>query len=166
MADYRQRRSPRIAVRVPIRIFGKDSKGINFFLDSSTVVVNRHGARVRLSEDLDPVGDIFILCQATDEGERFRIVTPNAPSPPHKNLKGVECRNPEKNIWGIEFPEVTAEDLQFVQVLLECPQCASVVNAMISESEVEVALADGGFQRECSVCGFSGLWNEKPYLPS
>ncbi len=153
-------------MRVPIRIIGKDSSGMNFFLDSSTVVVNRHGARVRVSSDLRPVGDVFIFCQATDEGERFRIVAQDEPDPSQKNLMGVESLKPEKNIWGIDFPEANPDDLQYVRVRLQCPECKCLKEALVTESEVEAALAEGGFPRECELCGFSGLWNEKPFLDS
>lgn len=163
MSESRQRRSPRIALRVPIRVFGQDSKGVNFFYDSSTLVVNEHGAKIRIAQQVDPVGDIVILCQATDEGEKFRLVPPTGESTRLGDSRAVECLNPAHNIWGIQFPDASSKDLAYVYAMVQCPDCGIKDLIQATEADVERALKEGGFQRECRACGFTGAWVDVPY---
>ncbi len=49
MLNIGQRRSPRRALELPIRVFGTDFQGRDFVEDAATLVVSRHGAKIRLN---------------------------------------------------------------------------------------------------------------------
>ncbi len=54
MAETQTRRSCRVAMAMPIRVFGTDFRGIDFTEEALTTIVNLHGAKIRLSHQLLP----------------------------------------------------------------------------------------------------------------
>jgi len=74
LAGNRERRTPRIAIELPIRVFATDFKGKDFVEDSTTVAVNLHGARIRLGRELIPEQEIRILSGKTGREGVFRVV--------------------------------------------------------------------------------------------
>lgn len=163
MADLRQRRSPRIASQMPIRVFGQDTEGNNFYEDSSTLVVDQEGARILLSQKPDPSKDLFILCHKTDQGGRFRLVGPRGRFEPQHESWGVESVNGSKNIWGIQFPTSQAEDLRAVRVMLACTDCHTRRQLFLNESLVEWLSQKGTTRRDCQVCNGPRLSVLVPY---
>ena len=102
MLNIRQRRSPRHALELPIRVFGVDFQGRDFVEDSRTLVVSRHGAKIRLTRKLIPEMEIRILCQHNKREGLFRVVG-QAGQPTGKfSFWGVECLEPAENIYEIE----------------------------------------------------------------
>ena len=65
MQSPRQRRSRRLALTIPIRVYGIDYKGTDFSEDSTTVVVNWHGTKIRLVRQLLPDQEVCLFRRAT-----------------------------------------------------------------------------------------------------
>src|SRR5512140_1612316 len=55
------RRSCRVAMELPIRVFGVDFRGIDFTEEALTSIVNLHGAKIRLSHQLLPDAEIRLF---------------------------------------------------------------------------------------------------------
>jgi hypothetical protein len=153
-----------------IRVIGQDRSGQSFFEDTSTLVVNREGARIHLTKDPDPENDIFILSIETDEGARFRVVGERGEAQgPYKSW-GVEVvKAPQKmkgplNIWGIEFPTLQPDEKGAVRVMLECEACHTRERLYLEEDRVETIIEAGGLRRECGVCKLPRLWAVVPYV--
>lgn len=167
MAHPRERRSPRLAVQLPIRVYAIDFKGTDFVEDSTTLVVNQHGAKISLLRQLIPEQEIQILCHPTNQEAVFRVVSKLTREPhPQHTFWGVECTIPEGNIWGIGFPALGPEDQSSVRTMLECPACQVREMLFVNERLLEGIQASGGIHRECSACGKSGLWQQVPYTES
>ena len=89
MFDFQIRRSCRVALAVPVRVFGVDYRGKDFTEDALTIVVNLHGAKIRLNRQLIPDSEIRLV--ATDgQDSVFRVVS--------------QVQSPELRFtyWGIE----------------------------------------------------------------
>jgi hypothetical protein len=106
MPNIGQRRSPRYALELPIRVCGTDFQGTDFVEDATTLVVSRHGAKIRLTRKLIPEMEIRILRQDSKHEGLFRVVG-QAGEPMGKfSFWGVECLEPAENIWelGVSTP--------------------------------------------------------------
>jgi hypothetical protein len=96
--DIRQRRSPRRVLELPIRVFGKDSRGRKFVEDSATLVLSRHGAKIRLTHKLIPEQEIQILFLGAKREALFRVVSKAGEPTGEFFVWGVECLTPGENL--------------------------------------------------------------------
>ena len=104
--NIRQRRSRRHALELPIRVFGLDYQGRDFIEDSTTVVLSRHGAKIRLTRKLIPEMEIRIVFHDNTREWLFRVVG-QAGEPVGKfSFWGIECLEPADNIYetGVAMP--------------------------------------------------------------
>src|SRR5208337_4182620 len=119
MVEYQTRRSCRVALSVPIRIIGIDYRGIDFTEEAHTIIVNLHGAKIRLSHQLLPDSEIRLHSHPTGQDSVFRVVS-KLQSPELKfTYWGVEDLDPQKNIWGVDIPALEPGDQRTVRVALE-----------------------------------------------
>ncbi len=165
MESARPRRSPRLAMMLPIRVFGFDYHGVDFVQDGSTAVVNQHGAKIWLNRNLIPEQEIRILCQVTQHDSVFRVVCRAVGTERDSIFWGVECLESNHNIWGIEFPEAEPEDQRSVRMMIQCPECRARELLHAEERLVEVVQEMGGLLRNCRCCGKSSVWKPVPYAP-
>ncbi len=163
MEAARARRSPRLALALPIRVFGFDFQGIDFVQDGSTAVVSQHGAKIRLGRNLIPDQEIRILCQRTGREGVFRVVCRVSGMEKGSLFWGVEFLEIGTNIWGIEFPEVQPQDQRTVRMMVQCPECKTRELLHAEERLVEAVHEMDGLLRRCQLCGKSGLWKTVPY---
>ncbi len=166
MAATRQRRTPRLAVGLPIRVFAIDFKGTDFVEDSTTVVVNFHGAKIRLVRQLVPEQEIRIFSQKTEEEEVFRVVARTGQMDNRQTFWGVESLNPTHNIWGISFPRLGPKDQKLVRATLQCPACRVREVLYLDEPILESIEELGGLLRGCLACGRTGVWQRVPFIES
>lgn len=120
MTEYHTRRSCRVAMSVPVRVYGTDYRGVDFTEDALTLIVNLHGAKIRLTHQLLPDSEIRLLSQPTGRDSVFRVVSKLASSELRFTYWGVENLHPEKNIWGVDIPPLRPRDQVKVRVTLEC----------------------------------------------
>jgi hypothetical protein len=106
MPNIGQRRSPRCALELPIRVFGTDFQGTDFVEDATTLVVSRHGAKIRLTRKLIPEMEIRILRQDSKREGLFRVIGQAGEPMGEFSFWGVECLEPAENIWelGVAMP--------------------------------------------------------------
>lgn len=158
-----QRRSCRIALSIPIRVYAVDFRGKEFVEDANTLVVNLHGAKIRLIRQLIPDQEIRLLSFSTREEAVFRVVSKAAGSEGVCTFWGIECLSPGKNIWGVRFPELQQRDQAAVRVMLQCPHCQTRELVYVDEPLLEALQSVEGLMRGCLACRKSGLWKVVPY---
>src|SRR5713226_5978429 len=105
MPETRQRRSLRGSRELPIRVFGTDFRGRDFVEDSATLVVSRHGAKIRLKRKLIPEQEIQILCHGNNREAVFRVVSQAGEPTSEFSFWSVECLKPGENIWEGGLPK-------------------------------------------------------------
>jgi hypothetical protein len=128
-----------------------------------TVVVNSHGAKIRLNHQLLPEQEIRIRSLKTTEESVFRVVSRVGTLEDRFTYWGVECLNPSQNVWGINFPEPGPEDQRAVRALLRCPVCRCSEVIFLDEPLLESIQELGGLLRGCLKCGQTGIWEQIPY---
>jgi hypothetical protein len=87
-------------------VFGLDFQGRDFIEDSTTVVLSRHGAKIRLTRKLIPEMEIRIVFHDNTREWLFRVVG-QAGEPVGKfSFWGIECLEPADNIYetGVAMP--------------------------------------------------------------
>ncbi len=99
MPESAKRRSPRRSIELQIRVSGIDVQGKAFVEDSVTLVISRHGAKIRLTHKLIAEEEIHILCQSTKREGAFRVVGEAGQPEKEFSFWSVECLNPAENIW-------------------------------------------------------------------
>lgn len=161
-----QRRSCRLALTIPIRVFGIDFQGKDFVEDSNTLVVNRHGAKIRLSHQLLPEQEIRLLSRATQQEAIFRVVSKVSTINFGYTFWGVECLEHDRNIWGVRFPEQVSKDQAAVRVMLQCPICFTRELLFLDEFLVGSLQVMGGISRGCLNCRTSALWTHVSFPES
>jgi hypothetical protein len=158
MVEFQTRRSCRVALSVPIRVFGVDYRGIDFTEESHTIIVNLHGAKIRMIHQLLPDSEIRLISHPTGRDSLFRVVS-KVPSPdPQYTCWGVENLDPRNNIWGVDIPEFRPGDRRKAQVALACPTCSTRESLPANESLLAALQEKGGVERTCKVCNAPGLW--------
>jgi hypothetical protein len=163
---HKKRRSARLAMSVPIRVYAIDFKGIDFVEETSTVVVNHHGAKIRLTHQLLPEQEIRIQSLQTDQEAVFRVVNRAGRSEDRFTFWGVESLEPTNNIWGVGFPRPAAADQRLVRSTMRCPVCHWSETLYLDEPLVESVQELGGLLRGCLHCGLTGVWKPVPYSDS
>ena len=97
----RQRKRTKMVAPVRFWITGTDGNQESHL--AHTLDVTDHGIRlVGFRCELKP--DDMIELQYRHKRARFRVLWTSTPKSPEKQL-GAECVEPEKDIWGVEFPE-------------------------------------------------------------
>jgi hypothetical protein len=157
------RRSTRLAVSLPIRVYATDYKGTDFVEDSTTVVVNYYGARIRLNHRLLPEQEIRIRSLKTSQEAVFRVVGRVGSLDDRFAYWGVECLTPSPQVWGINFPPLGPEDQRAARALLRCPVCRAQEVIYLDEPLLESIQELGGLLRGCVKCGQTGIWEPVPH---
>ncbi len=172
MPEIRQRRSSRRALELPIRIFGTDFQGRDFVEDSTTLVVSRHGAKIRLTHKLIPEQEIRILCQANNREALFRVVSKAGAPAGEFSSWGVECLKPDENVLegGPPRPgpklgpglglrrKLSSKDKSPVQVVLRCSKCGMRELIDLDQTQIRAIRELKGLVRGCPACGANSLW--------
>ena len=156
MLDFQTRRSCRVALSVPIRVFGIDYRGVDFTEDAHTIIVNLHGAKIRMAHQLMPDSEIRLLSQPTGRDSVFRVVSKLQSAELRFTYWGVENMDPEKNIWGVDIPELRPGDQLKVRVMLECPTCSTTESLRADETLLASLQEKGGVERTCNDLQFPG----------
>ncbi|MGE0406885.1 MAG: PilZ domain-containing protein [Candidatus Korobacteraceae bacterium] len=95
-----RRRSTRVLVKIPLRIRGTGTAGSELDTGAETLLVNKHGAKVRSQHPLELGMEVAVAVQATSRSQSARVVWEDQPG---ANIYGIEFVSPE-NLWGITFP--------------------------------------------------------------
>lgn len=169
MANIEKRRSARIRLTIPLMVEGVDGEGRVFQADGRTLVLNRHGGRIRVQSRLRAGDTVRITNLVRRRSSDFRVVGPVFPFSEEGGEYGVEYLHPDEDIWGIQFPPLQPGETDKSNALLECRKCGRVQLVAVSLVEVEVLDTFGILKRDCETCGATGSWSytKKPTtLPS
>ncbi len=98
-----KRRSKRLGLRVPVRVYGRTADDRPFRDNTETLHVNAFGARVELGELLTPGQTILLVHGITGE-ERECCVVDVRPNRQGKWKVGLAFLKPEGNFWHIFQP--------------------------------------------------------------
>lgn len=95
----RARRSSRVLVTLPLAVSGQRKDGAHVSGAAETIIVNRHGARIRCSVDLEPEMEVRVAMLAPYKWRVGQVVWADS----NEREYGIELHRPE-NFWGIYFP--------------------------------------------------------------
>ena len=95
----RGRRSSRVLVTLPLAVSGQKSDGSHVSGAAETILVNRHGARIRSSVPLEPSMEVRVAMLAPYKWRVGQVVWADN----REKEYGIELSRPE-NFWGIYFP--------------------------------------------------------------
>ena len=157
--DKEKRRSSRILLSIPLLVEGKDSKGLEFQSEARTLVLNRHGGRIRANRRLDAGQTIRITNLMGRRSSDFRVVGPVSPVSDRGGEYGVEYLDAGQDIWGIQFPPLLEGEIERSDALLECRKCGQVKQFSVSLVEVEVLETSGILSKHCGSCGATSQWS-------
>jgi len=104
-AMIERRRSSRVLIRIPIRVFGSLAPGKSLNAPAETIAVSRCGALLRIPFSL-PLGTrIEVLNGLSQETREFRIIRVGERDGDGLFDIGVEILHPARSFWGIQFPD-------------------------------------------------------------
>ncbi len=156
-----KRRTTRILLRIPIEVRGTDAAGKSFTERTTTLAINRHGALIVLEHVVLPESRVAITNLQNMLASPFRVVSQALKSLGEGPEWGVECREPEKNFWGIFFPERSPAPAkeERIDTLLECSACRARELAPLTLAEYETVALKRVLERPCSACGSTTNWS-------
>jgi len=155
MPETEKRSTERVLLRIPIRVTGFETDTGEFSEDTYTSVVNRAGARIALRRRVSVNDTLRIINLENYREADFRVVAPTGWVGTDVHEWGVECLEPGRNIWGIEFAAPLARE---AGALIECQECHRQVFWALTLMDVEVLEASGITQRHCGQCGKATFW--------
>ena len=161
MTLERLRRSDRIAISIPVEIFGADFTGEHFVEQCRTVVVSRHGATVIVSRKLAADLELILKRPGTKKEALVRVIGQIGGQ--HEGyVYGLALMDLNVNLWNIYFPDLVDSQSAVGRALLECSRCHNREVVYMNEVEAEVFEANLALQRTCSACGNSSVWRSVP----
>src|SRR6516225_7967398 len=95
----RARRSSRVLVSLPLAVSGQKSDGSHISGAAETILVNRHGARIRSAVPLETQMEVRVAMLAPYKWRVGQVVWADSGEKEY----GIELSRPE-NFWGIYFP--------------------------------------------------------------
>ena len=107
-ARVERRRSPRVLIRIPIKVFSNDGLGQPVLAAAEAVTVSRFGAL--LWAPIEPgLGTVIeVLNALNEEVKEFRVVRVVKSARDGVFELGVEMLQPLEGFWGIHFPNETS----------------------------------------------------------
>jgi hypothetical protein len=98
-----KRRSSRVAIDMPVVVFGQQVNGKVFREETRTTVVNAHGALIILSAEVDIKPSVLLVNQISKMEAQCRVISQKETERGKSEL-GVEFVAPQPRFWGIAFP--------------------------------------------------------------
>ena len=99
IANERGRRSSRVLVSLALAVSGQKSDGSHVSGAAETILVNRHGAKIRSTVPLEPKMEVRVAMLAPYKWRVGQVVWADS----GESEYGIELFRPE-NFWGIYFP--------------------------------------------------------------
>jgi hypothetical protein len=162
MGGMESRRSDRISISLSIEATGIDAENRPFIDTATTVVVNRHGARLALKRSLQP-GQTISLRRQLPNGSRREAearVLMREKDRGEVPSYGVTFVDPEADFWGIEFPSRAEAGEAVARLLVECTHCHSQELAYLDRRELKEFEENRLFARQCRMCEAPTIWKQ------
>lgn len=164
LTGVQKRRSERVLLRIPIEVKGIDAAGKAFKEVTTTLVINRGGARISMKHVLKADTGITITNLQTEITCPFRVVGMAGQTHGEGPECSVECLKEKLNFWGIMFPEkmtakgVPPAELELIDALLECSVCHIGELAQLTKEQYGALTARLFLSRNCTQCGVLTEW--------
>ena len=125
----RGRRSSRVLVSLALAVSGQKSDGSHVSGAAETILVNRHGAKIRSAVPLEPKMEVRVAMLAPYKWRVGQVVWADS----GEREYGIELYRPE-NFWGIYFPP---EDWELGVPAVTVASAASAYGATQSKVEMQ-----------------------------
>jgi hypothetical protein len=104
-AMLERRRSSRVLIRIPIKVFSNDFNGEPLDTPAEAIAVSRTGALLRTPFQPALGSRIEVLNGISQETQEFRVIRVSPRKFDGCFELGVEILYPTRNFWGIQFPD-------------------------------------------------------------
>ena len=152
-----RRNTERILLKFPIRVSAFGGSAGTFSEETYTVEVNRAGARIALKHRVAPNDTIRIVNLENLREADFRVVGPCRLEGGGFGDWGVECLEPDRNLWEIKFSPPLETHTNPAGALLKCGECGTQSFCALRDWEFQI-LESGPLQRFCQECGAPTAW--------
>jgi hypothetical protein len=151
----KHRRSARIAIQIPVQVFGVESDGCRFCDLARTESVSEHGGCLLMKRVLVPQQELR-LRRLLGEEITVRVIG-EVKRTAEGILYGVSFLEGSFDYWGIHFP-ASALKLALFRVLLECRQCTTREVVPLNDRQLAILDEEQRLQRTCEKCGQPTDW--------
>ncbi len=128
-----------------------------FSEQTKTVLLSRHGAGIVSQYALYAEQELILRRLDTNKEAEIRVVG-QLGADGKMYTYGVAFLNPEMDLWGIRFADMTDSERVASRVQLQCSSCKSREMVEQSDLESDVYLVNEGIVRSCKKCGSSTFW--------
>jgi PilZ domain len=158
-----RRRSERIFLRVPITVQAVDQNGQLFAEQTTTLEVNRDGARIGLKNSVRLGDEVRVTNLATGFSALFRVCV-QCPqsyggSPEWGIAVSPSIAGLMSDFWGVVFEDLAEAAQPHISALLECSVCGRQELVGLSRPEYDILLQDLVLPRVCPVCRTATDWD-------
>ena len=98
-----KRRSSRVAIDMPVEVFGRVADGKMFREETRTTTVNAHGALLILTTAREINSSVILINKQTSTEAQCRVIHLKETEKGRVELS-IEFVNPQPRFWGIQFP--------------------------------------------------------------
>lgn len=152
------RRTERIMLEIPIRVFSFGASVDDFSEDTRTLMVNWNGALIRLKHRLVPNETVRIINLENLREDDFRVVGLSRQEGDSFSEWGVECLDKKRTLWEIDFPPPMDDSESEGGALLQCSLCGKESFLVLSLTEVDILGSSGVIEKLCEKCGELTPW--------
>jgi hypothetical protein len=99
------RRSRRVALQVAILVYEPGTEDRSVVDDTVAVMVNKHGALIALSRNVQTGQQLLVINKKTKESKECRVAH-IGPTQGEKRWVGIEFTQAAPEFWGISFPPI------------------------------------------------------------
>ena len=159
------RRSDRVSLTLLLEASGEDAHGKSFTDPTRTLLINQTGAVIVLERELKTGQKVRLKRKSPLESHREADVRVVGQFGREKEgfLYGVEILDPQKDLWGIEFPPIANSEEAVARMLLECSYCRGREVVYLNELDLRGFESNRGIARHCKVCGVPSIWTQAPH---
>jgi len=157
-----RRRTDRVFLRIPTRVQGLDLRGEYFSERTTTVEVNRDGARIELKSPLRMGDELRVTNLITGATALCRVTVECLQSYGELPEWGIALSTSMSDVvadfWGITFEDLPEEPQPHISALLSCTGCGRRELVTISHVEYDVLREDLVLPRVCQTCRTATDW--------
>src|SRR6202047_108250 len=165
METQSRRRSDRVTLTLLLEASGTDSHGHVFSESTRTLMINKTGGMIVLGRELRTDQQFLVKRKAPTEAHRQSKVRVVGQFGQQKEgfLYSIEIVDGSNDLWGIEFPELSASEEAVARMLLECSYCRAREVVYLNELDLRGFETNRGIARHCKACGVPSIWTQAPH---